>query len=188
MKSIINKLKTIVTLSTIVLVSCKKDKDLSPLPAPVNNPPELITSVHLTFTDSSNTTLVKTFKFRDPDGDGGNAPVQKDTIKLAANKTYSLAVMFWDETKNPNVDVTSDINAEATDHQVFYNFNGIVINQTYLDKDGNNNPVGLVNKWRTKNSGTGAVNVVLMHQVGVKNGSQSSGETDASVNFPIIIQ
>lgn len=188
MKSIINKLKTIVTLSTIVLVSCKKDKDLSPLPAPVNNPPELITSVHLTFTDSSNTTLVKVFKFRDPDGDAGNPPVQKDTIKLSANKTYSLSITFWDETKTPNVDVTPEINEEAKDHQVFFNFSGLTINQFYLDKDANNNPLGLLNKWRTKNNGTGAVNVVLMHQVGVKNGSQSSGETDASVNFPIIIQ
>ncbi len=171
-----------------MLLSCKKDKDLSPLPAPINNPPELITSVHLIFTDSSNTSIVKTFKFRDPDGDGGNAPIQKDTIKLSANKTYSLAVEFWDETKTPNIDITPDIKTEANDHQVFFNISGVTINNIYIDKDGNNNPIGLLNKWRTKNSGSGAANIVLMHQVGVKNGSQSSGETDTNVTFPILIQ
>lgn len=188
MKQLKNKILIAVATTAIVFSSCKKDKDLSPLPAPVNNPPELITSVHLIFTDSSNTSIVKTFKFRDPDGDGGNAPIQKDTIKLAANKSYSLAVKFWDETKTPNIDVTPDISAEANDHQVFFNFNGLVINHTYLDKDGNNNPVGLINKWRTKNIASGSANVILMHQVGVKNGSQSSGETDVNITLPILIQ
>lgn len=188
MINIKNKLFAVITAVSIVVGACKKDKHLSPLPPPVNNPPELITSVHLIYTDSSNTTVIKTFKFRDPDGDGGNPPVQKDTIKLSANKTYSLSVKFWDETKTPNVDVTSAINAEANDHQVFFNFNGLIINQIYLDKDGNNSPVGLMNIWRTKNSGNGTANIVLMHQVGVKNGSQNSGETDANITLPVIIQ
>lgn len=188
MKQLKNKILIAVATTAIVFSSCKKDKDLSPLPAPINNPPELITSIHLTFTDSSNTSQVKTFKFRDPDGDGGNAPIQKDTILLSPNKTYSLSVTVWDETKNPSVDVTPEVLNEAKDHQFFFNINGVNIQTIYLDKDVNNLPIGVLNKWRTKNAATGNANIVLKHQVDVKNGTQSAGETDIDVTLPIKIQ
>lgn len=186
------KIKHIAVISALAIVtsllSCKKDKDLSPLPAPVNNPPEVITSLHLTFVDSSNTNNVQTFKFRDPDGDGGNPPVQRDTIKISANKTYSVSVSFFDETKNPIANITGEINSEKNDHQIFFNFSGVNAQSFYLDKDGNNLPVGLSNLWRVKAAATGAVKVVLKHQPDIKNNSQAIGESDADVDFQLKIQ
>lgn len=181
---------TVISALAIVtsLLSCKKDKDLSPLPAPVNNPPEVITSLHLTFVDSSNISSVQTFKFRDPDGDGGNPPVQRDTIKISANKTYSVSVSFFDETKNPIANITNEINNEKNDHQLFFNFSGVNVQSFYLDKDGNNLPIGLMNLWRVKATSNGTVKVVLKHQPGIKNNSQSTGESDADVDFQLKIQ
>jgi hypothetical protein len=187
MKKYLSHLVTLVS-SLFVLAGCQKDDDLVPIKPPIYNAPELITSLIVTCTDSSNTSIIKVFKFRDPDGDGGNAPVQFDTIRLNANKTYNVTLEVLDETKNPPVNVTNEIWEERNDHQFFFNTSNISTQTTYMDKDGNNLPVGLTSKWRTQGTGSGRMRIILKHQVGIKNNSEAPGETDIDVNFVFNVQ
>jgi hypothetical protein len=62
------------------------------------------------------------------------------------------------------------------------------INVTITDKDGNNLPVGLESLWTTGAASSGAINVVLRHQPGVKDGTETPGDTDIDVVFPVNIQ
>ncbi len=127
----------------IAMLSCKKDKDLQPLPPPVTNSPELITSMKLIFTDSATTSNVYSAFFNDPDGPGGSAPVQFDTIKLSPNKTYLVNLILLDQTKNPVDTVSKEIWKERDDHLFFFQYSGVSIQALYLDVDSKNLPVGL---------------------------------------------
>lgn len=152
------------------------------------NPPELITSLVVKFTDSSDVSRTFSAAFRDPDGPGGTPPVKFDTIRLAPFKTYKVSVLLLDETKNPVDSVSEEIWKERNDHQLFFNYNTISINAVYLDADDKGYPVGLSTKWRTGSAGKGTSQVRLKHQVGVKNGTDIPGETDIDVSFQTTIQ
>jgi hypothetical protein len=183
----------VIVFVTLILVTgvwcgCKKDKKQVSLPPPVLNSPELITSLVIQFTDSSNVATLITAAFRDPDGPGGNPPSQFDTIKLAPNKTYFVKLIVLDETKSPIDTVSKEIWNERNDHQFFFAHNGVSINTIYLDIDANGYPVGLSSKWRTYSSGFGTSRVILKHQAGTKNGTQQPGETDLDVTFYSKIQ
>lgn len=167
---------------------CKKDKNQVKLPQAILNSPELITSMVLQFTDSSNTSTVIKAEYRDSDGPGGNSATKFDTIKLASNKTYLVKLILLDEAKNPIDTVSNEIWEERNDHQFFFTHATINFTTYYLDIDSNGYPVGLSTKWRTKSVGTGTSRVVLKHQVGVKNGTAAPGETDIDVLFQSKIQ
>lgn len=171
------------SLVLVLVAACKKDKDLQPLPPPITNSPELITSLKLIFTDSANTSNVLSAYFNDPDGPGGNSPVQFDTIKLQPNKTYLTTILLFDQTKNPVDTVSKEIWNERDDHMFFFQHSGINIQTIYSDFDSKNLPVGLSTKWRTGSTANGTTKVTLKHQVGTKNGSISPGETDVEVLF-----
>jgi len=170
-------------IATVVFVSCKKDKDLQPIPPPITYAPELITSMKLLFTDSANSSNTASAYFNDPDGPGGNAPVQFDTIKLQPNKTYMVELLLFDQTKNPVDTISKEIWNKRDDHQFFFSHSGISIQTIYLDLDTKNLPVGLSTKWRTGSLSSGTSRIILKHQVGVKNGSEGAGETDIEVTF-----
>ena len=93
-----NTLYTLIAFAVIAatLHSCKPDKDNCD-----NCETELITTVNVTLTDSA-TGAVTNFVFRDLDGDGANAPVKFDTIKLLANRTYTASLLVLDESKRPS--------------------------------------------------------------------------------------
>jgi hypothetical protein len=171
----------------VVGASCKKDKDQPKLPPPLLNSPELITGLVINFVDSANALNKTTAEFRDPDGPGGNSPTRFDTIKLESGKTYYATILVLDETKNPVDTVSKVIEQEKDNHQFFFTHSGISLSTFYLDKDSKGLPFGLSTKWRTASSGTGTSKVVLKHQVGVKNGSEATGETDIEVLFQTII-
>ncbi len=172
----------------LLFTNCKKDKDLVPVPQPILNSPELTTSMVLKLTDSSNTSNIILCEFRDPDGPGGNTATKFDTIKLLSNKTYILKLILLDETKNPIDTVSNEIWDERNDHQFFFTHSGVSINSTYLDNDENGYPVGLTTKWRTSATSAGTSKIVLKHQAGTKNGSESLGETDIEVIFQSKVQ
>lgn len=176
---------TITTLCLLAFVffSCKKDKHIVSLPPPITNSPELITSIELQFRDSANTSTVLYAKFRDPDGPGGNSPIQFDSVKLQPNKTYLVDILLFDETKNPIDTISKEILKESDEHQFFF-IHSNTITSTYLDSDSKGNPVGLKSKWRTLNASQGTTKVILKHQIdGTKNGSVTTGETDIEVMF-----
>ncbi|MBX7181605.1 MAG: hypothetical protein K1X82_05800 [Bacteroidia bacterium] len=157
--------------------SCKPDD-----PAPTNEE-ELITSLVMNFTDSA-TQQVNTFQFRDPDGAGGNSPIVFDSLQLKSNSTYYVSILLLDESKSPVDTISNEVEEEGVDHQFFYNVTNVSVQTSYEDQDANGAPIGLESKWKTGVAGIGSVMVVLKHQPGEKNGSQSTGETDVEVNFP----
>jgi len=188
MKKQLFKLLTPALLLMLFWSGCKKDRDQVAVPPPVLNAPELITSMVLVFTDSSNVSNIIKAEFRDPDGPGGNAATKFDTIKLSPNKTYSLNILLLDETKNPIDTVSEEIWKERNDHQFFFSHSGINVSITYLDVDGNGYPVGLTTKWRTGIASLSTSKITLKHQAGTKNGTMGPGETDVEVNYQTKIQ
>ena len=189
MKTTIKKISLILTLSVIIF-SCKKDKD----PAPENPPPvnqgEVITTVKLLFTDSANTSSTNIFTFKDADGEGGNGPTVFDTIKITANKTYFVSLLLLDETKNPVDTISNEVLEEANEHMFFFHHSAVNITTSYLDFDTNNPPlpIGLSTKWKTGSASNGSSQIILKHQPGVKNGTEIPGETDIDVTFTTKIQ
>lgn len=183
MKQLSTKSLLFFILLALTMQSCKKDKDQVELPPAVLNSPELITSLVIQFKDSANTNNVTRAEYRDPDGPGGNAAIKFDTIQLKINTTYFVELIVLDETKNPMDTVSNEIWEERNDHQFFFKHTNTSIVTTYLDKDTNGYPVGLSTKWRTNSSQTGSSNIILKHQVNLKNGTEAPGETDIDVNF-----
>jgi hypothetical protein len=187
-------MKKIISISFVVFflttqLSCKKDQPLDPVNPVPNNPEELITTLQLIFTDSANPSSVSTFVFKDPDGDGGNAPTQFDTLQLSANKTYFVSILLLDESVSPTDTISNEVAEEANDHQFFFHYNGVNVAMTYLDADTNTPPlpVGLSTQWKTGLAGTGTSQIILKHQPGTKNGNEANGETDVDLLFSTVI-
>ncbi|MCS6823534.1 MAG: hypothetical protein NZ529_04500 [Cytophagaceae bacterium] len=177
----------------IVIWSCKKDK-LDVEHPDNNNEQETMTSLQITLTNVSNNTDVSTFKFSDPDGMGGNPPVQSDTIKLKANQIYNGTIKILDESKNPPVDITPEIEREADGHQFFYTVSDsfmLTVGYAPDDKDRYGVPLGLKPIFEAKNAGVTSLKITLKHQGKNKprsgDGNISIGATDIEVSFPVRI-
>lgn len=179
-------------------------------PGGSQNEAEVFTTVSLTFTPVGGGAAV-TAAFKDPDGDGGNAPTI-DPINLVAGTQYTTTVKFLNELETPAADITLEVKDEADQHQVFFTgtaVNGPASNQptaalthTYSDTDVNGLPIGLVNNVAAK-AGTGTLTLTLLHMpllngsavkvAGVADTVKASGfaaiggETDVSVNFAVTV-
>lgn len=177
-------------LSAVAVTGCKKDDDQVPVPPPIVNEPETITTVKILFTDSANVAPAVAATFSDPDGDGGNPPSQVDTIRLMPNTTYYAEVLLLDMSKNPVDTISNEVAEEANDHMLFFHASGANVTIAYNDQDTNTPPlpIGLDTKWKTASPGNGNVQVIMKHQPGVKDGSETPGNTDVDVTFPIRIQ
>lgn len=173
-----------ISIATI-WTGCKKDEKSVPTPQPTVNEEELITTMKLVFDDTTSANNDVTAIFNDPDGDGGNAPTQHDTIMLKANTVYHVQIILLDQSKNPADTISNEVEEEANDHHFFFHYSGANITQTYLDKDNNTPPLplGLLTRWETGLSSTGTSQIILKHQPGVKNGTETPGETDIDVTF-----
>jgi hypothetical protein len=171
----------------VLLQACKKDDDLVPLPPPVANESEIITTLRLTFKDSLGVKPDVTAVFRDTDADGGNAPVQFDSIRLQAATTYLATIEILDETKSPVLNITPEVIKEADEHIFCFtpSVSGLSIRSS--DVYGSFR-LGVNSTWTTTSASSGSVLVKLKHQPGVKNGSCDPGETDIEVNFGTRIQ
>lgn len=165
--------------ASVVLQSCKPEN-----PTPDEN--EVITTLSVIATNGSNTEM---FTFRDLDGASANLPVQFDTIRLTANKTYNVKLLLLDETKNPTDTLSNEIAEEADEHIFFFTSTpNALATVTITDYDSQNLPIGLLSTWHTGDVGTGTVKITLRHQPGVKDGTYEPGDTDVEVAFPVIIQ
>jgi hypothetical protein len=149
---------------------------------------DAITTVKILFVDSSTNTSAGEFVWSDPDGIGGNPPSKIDTITLQASKTYNATVQFFAKHDDHEDNITSDIKNEANNHLLVYKNISANVTVTILDKDGNNLPLGLNTRWVTGNASNGSVNIVLKHQVGVKDGTENPGDTDVDIVLPVVIQ
>lgn len=164
-------------------VSCDKEDDVDP------NEEELITTLKVTLTTLGSTTpIVATFK--DVDGPGGQAPVKFDSIIIDANKTYSASLQFLNESVSPAEDITAEVNAEADDHQVYYEPTVAGLTVTNLNNDTKGLPLGVTSTWNTLAAGKGTVKITLKHKPGAKAASDpvSKGETDVEVGFGVRVK
>lgn len=189
MKQKLNTISALLIIGLSVFASLSSCKDDNPTKPEDPNEEELITTVELTFTDSTNLSNVSVFRFKDADGDGGNDPSVFDTINLENGKTYLLAIRFLDESNSNNVlDITEEIEEESAEHIVCFTpsaLNGLKITRT--DSDGTFE-IGLQSKWITTEAGLGAVKIALKHQPGNKNGTCAPGHADVEINFPTVIK
>ena len=190
MKTSIKSILLILTLSLVVF-ACKKD-DKTPTPSDLGNTPppneeELITTVVLTFTDTTGLVAPFTVTFADPDGDGGNAPTTHEDIHLDSNKYYNVSIHFLDESKTPAEDITEEIEVEAAEHIICYTpAGGINLSVLRTDTDGTFE-IGLASLWSSGAASMGTLTVVLKHQPDGKDGTCLPGDTDVEVVFNVHI-
>jgi hypothetical protein len=143
---------------------------------------ELITTVKLTLTPSGGAS--KTYVWSDPDGIGGNAPKQADTLICDSGMVYSGELQFF----NGDNDITSEIKNEGEEHFVCYSGPTTdVLEITYKDSDGKY-AIGLSTEFKAGKKSSGLLRTTLKHQAKNKNGTCDPGETDVDVTFPFLIK
>lgn len=152
---------------------------------------ELITTVKMNFENGG---VVKTFSFKDPDGDGGASPTI-DKIVLDKSKTYNLSLEFFDESKSPVLNITDEILDAADEHLVAFTLTPNTLGKyTYSDKDKNGFNIGLKGTFETlATAGSGKLKVQLRHQPPIngmisKNGTIIPGSDDVNIDFDIEIK
>jgi len=184
------RLKTVLLgLLVLPLFSCEKD-DHEPHDDH-DHEQELITTLELNLTNDSNVTT--TVVFSDPDGPGGNEPVQFDTLRLLVGEQYQGSIRLFNESVSPREELTSEIEEEAEEHMFCFNTTwesaaGGIVLFSYEDEDANGVAVGLLSKWIPEVTGVGHVIISLKHQPEGKVGSCSDGETDIEIAFPLIVE
>jgi hypothetical protein len=169
--------------SVFIIQSCS---DTTTPPAPTNEE-ELITTLKIELTDTFSHQVFSYF-FRDPDGEGANAPTQWDTIILDPNRAFTANVKFLNES-NPNavVNITDEIKKEQENHIVCYEVSNANLTVTRTDSAGVF-LLGLSSKWESGLKSNGDLTVTLKHQPGIKDGSCNPGATDVEVKFPVKVR
>lgn len=194
-KSIMETIKNFsmlaVALMVVFTVGCKKDDD-TPSPTPNgggghSHEEEVITTLILSFTDTAGVQPSVQVAFRDPDGDGGNAPTQHDTIRLVANTYYNATIQLLNEAESPAEDITLEVQNEDDEHLFCYAPSNTNVSVVRTDSDGTYE-VGIMSRWFTGAMATGETTVTLKHQPGVKDGTCAPGDTDIEVTFVTEVQ
>lgn len=181
--------KSLVIILIVATISaCKKDPDPVVKPPPLFNDSEIITTVKITLKDSAGISSDIVASFNDADGPGGNSPSPTDTIRLQSGKTYYGTLLLLNTTASPTDTISNEVYEERNDHIFFYKPDGAAVTIAVTDFDDNNLPLGLKSRWRTGQTGTGTVKIILKHQPDQKNGTEAPGETDIDVTFPVKIQ
>lgn len=171
----------------LTLGSCQKEDPTIPIDE------EVITTLVYTLTPQGGGTPV-VFRFADPDGDGGDAPVTTNGV-LQANTTYDGVVTLFNEIAKPTENVHTEVMDEAEEHQMFYEntFSNAMI--VYVDQDANGDDLGLKTTLTTGLAEQATLTVILKHEpnkaaagVAIDNASPAGGETDIEVSFNVDIQ
>lgn len=121
-------------------------------------------------------------------------PVQIDTLRLTAGRTYTGTITAINDLKTPNVNLNEDYLKHAEEHQFFYIASVGAPNRvtfTITDRDKNNLPLGLTFNVAVSTGASvrGTLNVVLGHYDDVKkDGTTRSPETDIDITFPVVIR
>ena len=167
------------------------------------NEEEVIDRVTLTFTPTAGGDPVVAVA-SDPDGPGPMDLVVED-ITLMESTDYELSIML--ENTMEGEDITEEIMEEDEDHLFLFAFgedifedpdgDGNIDNRAdpvnYNDMDENGLPVGLSTGWTTsctdEGDATGAFQVVLKHQPGVKSATSgiNDGGTDVDITWNITV-
>lgn len=155
-----------------------------------NEENELITTVHLHLTSPSGAMTMATWKDLTPDDAAGRTV---DTLFLEDSTLYSGKVELSDQSKSPVVNISDEVQNEGVDHLFIYKQTPTATPFWFTvirtDKDANNKEIGLTYTLQTNgNKGVTGINVILKHQPGVKDGSETPGDVDVDVVIPVKIQ
>ncbi len=169
---------TIYFATAVFFLSCNKENKVDP------NEGELITTLKVSLVEQG-TTTPQVFVFKDIDGPGGQAPGQFDSVIINAGKTYNASIQFLNESVSPADDITLEVNAEADDHQVYYESSTPELVVTNLNTDANGLPLGINSTWTTGSTAKGTIRITLKHKPGAKAAGDpvSKGETDLEIGF-----
>jgi len=186
MKTMKKSILALPLVAVFFMTSCTDDD-----PVTIINEEELITTVELELTNSTDATNVVLFKSVDIDGEGPDDPVITITGTVNTNSAYLGEVRFLNESIAPSEDITEEVIEESNEHEVFYitSVNELTITKT--DVDNNGNPLGVVTSFQTGAVGTGTLTVVLRHEPTKPNDntlSGAGGETDAEVTFTFEVE
>ncbi|MBC2840646.1 type 1 periplasmic binding fold superfamily protein [Robiginitalea sp. SC105] len=182
------KIQSIVLLLAISLFlsSCSNDDGA---PEPVNEE-EIITTVTVTLVpQGGGSTIV--LESRDLDGDGPNAPEVTASGNLAANAVYDGSIVLLNETETPAENITTEVAAEAAEHQFIFGTSGSIASVSYADQDENGNPVGILFELATGVAGNGTLSVTLRHEPLKPNDGTlagAGGETDVAQTFAVTVE
>lgn len=181
MKTVILSILMIALVGAIS--SCKKASDPHD-----ENEHEAINKVEFTFMRSG--VLHGTYLVEDPDGDGGNPPTRIDTIRLQPGQSYTLSIKIKNLVGTAEKDLTPEVVAQGTAHEIFLTTSGVAVNVTRTDKDTKGYPLGLASTWTTGPTGLGNLQVRLQHKPDVKGPADppTLGATDLQLNVPIKVQ
>ena len=182
---------SILFLSTLVFTACSNDDDN---PTPVNEE-EVITTLTATLISVGGGDAI-TLQTRDLDGDGPNAPVITISGPLAIGTTYNGSLELLNETETPAELINTEIEEEDDEHQFFFQATNSIATFSYVDFDGNDNPLGLEFTLTTSDvAGLGNITITLRHEpnkeaAGVSEGdiTNAGGETDIQATFAVEVQ
>jgi hypothetical protein len=183
------KLMAIAAFAIASLSACSDDDTAQPV-----NEEEVITTVTATFTPQAGGTAV-ILTSRDLDGDGPNAPVVTASGAFTVGIAYNGTVTFLNELTSPAQNITEEIEEEGTDHQVFFQQQGL---GTFgvTDADANGKPIGLNFVYTAPTAPvTGTLTLTLRHlpnksgtDVALGDITNAGGSTDAEVTYSVTIQ
>lgn len=167
------------------LQSCSSDDDN---PDPVNEE-ETITTMRVTLVPITGATV--DLLSQDLDGDGPNNPEVTVSGPLQADMQYTGVIEILNETENPVEDITEEIREEDDEHQFFFTYGGNIADHSYLDSDGDGNPLGLNFQITTGAAGNANLTITLRHEPKKPNDGtlvDAGGETDIAQTFPLVIE
>ena len=147
---------------------------------------ELITTVEVHLTGPG---LDKKFLWNDIDGDGGNAPAIDTIVAPPLTGNITCEIHVYDRSKNPEENITEEIEAESADHLFTYTINGADFTIAYADQDANGSNFGLKTLWATDQPSSGSLNIKLFHEPSDKSNLLSpGGDEDFNIVFPVVIR
>ena len=191
-------------LAAFIFASC--DTTSSTDDPPEENEEEVITDITLIFTNADDDSDVVTASAQDPDGAGVQELQILDDIQLQSGVTYSLTFEILNGLENPAGDIGEEIEEEADEHQIFFQFSENAFSNpsgdgnfdnagdpvNYEDFDSEGNPVGLETTWTTSDGSLtdGSFRVRLQHQPDIKTSTTTvdDGDTDFDLTFTLDIQ
>jgi hypothetical protein len=167
--------------SIALLDSCKNDA--------VQTTNEYITSLKV-IAQNLSTNHTDTFEYVNFNETRPNPPSYVDTIHLQAKSSYAIQVLLYNEALNPVQSMTDTIIARADRHLLVYNVDPSTGFMTVKiqDKDSKGLPLGLLSTWSTADSTNGWLRLMLRHQQGNKNGTETPGSTDFEADFPVVVR
>ena len=175
--------------ASALIFSCSSD---DPLPVIEE---EVITTMIITLQPSDGGDYV-VLETRDTDGDGPGLPVVTSGVVLSSNTSYSGYIVLLNETKDPEENMTGEIEEEDLAHQFFYTIESELDASTeYNDEDTEGNPIGLDFTLTTNAASSGDITFTLRHlpfksAEGVADGDieNAQGETDIEATFTVTIE